>query len=76
VAGAVQKSEYLSIIKEAGFEKISVQKEKKINLPDEILKEYLDEDQMNEFKKGQSGIVSVTVYAEKPDSCCGPGCCK
>ena len=75
VAGAIQKEEYLSIIKEAGFEKITLQKEKKIVLPDEILKEYLNQDELNEFKNGASGIVSVTVYAEKPEACCGPGCC-
>jgi hypothetical protein len=75
VAGAIQKEEYLSIIQEAGFEKITVQKEKKIDLPNEILKEYLNQDEIEDFKHGTSGIVSVTVYAEKPDACCGPGCC-
>lgn len=75
VSGAIQKDEYLSIIKEAGFTSISVQKEKRITLPDEILKEYLSAEAMENFKGGNTGIFSVTVYAEKPEACCAPGCC-
>ncbi|HPH46979.1 MAG TPA: arsenite methyltransferase [Chryseolinea sp.] len=75
VSGAIQKDEYLSIIKDAGFTNISVQKEKRITLPDEILKEYLSADAMNHFKNGDTGIFSITVYAEKPEACCAPGCC-
>jgi ubiquinone/menaquinone biosynthesis C-methylase UbiE len=75
VSGAIQREEYLSLIKEAGFTNISVQKEKKITLPEDILKEYLTVDQISEFLKGKTGIFSVTVYAEKPANCCAPGCC-
>src|ERR1043166_338405 len=66
VSGAIQKDEYLSIIKEAGFADIKIQKEKRITLPDEILKEYLSAEQIKEFNSGKTGIFSVTVYAEKP----------
>ncbi len=76
VSGAVQKSDYLNIITEVGFINIKVQKEKVITLPDEILKDYLSDDEIVGYKAGKSGIVSVTVYAEKPEACCGPGCCK
>jgi len=75
VAGAIQKEEYLSIIQETGFVNIKVQKEKRINLPDEILKDYLSTDDIKNFHDGKSGIFSVTVYAEKPEACCAPGCC-
>jgi arsenite methyltransferase len=75
VAGAIQRDEYLSIIEKAGFKQVKIQKEKRIELPDEILKRYLSEEAMNDFKEGKSGIVSVTVYAEKPVNCCAPGCC-
>jgi ubiquinone/menaquinone biosynthesis C-methylase UbiE len=75
VSGAIQKMEYLSIIKEAGFNKIDIQKEKRITLPDEILKEYLSPTAVEEFKSGNTGIFSITVYAEKPEACCGPSCC-
>ena len=75
VAGAIQKEEYLGIIKEAGFKEIKIQKEKRIELPVEILKDYLSEGEMKDFKDGKSGIFSVTVFAEKPITCCAPGCC-
>lgn len=75
VSGAIQKEEYLSIIEQAGFRNVQVQKEKRITLPDEILKDYLSAEAMDEFKTGSTGIFSITVYAEKPDACCGPGCC-
>jgi len=75
VAGAIQKQEYLSIIKEAGFDNIKIQKEKRINLPDEILKDYLNENQIKDFHDGASGIFSITIFAEKPVNCCAPGCC-
>ena len=29
---------------------------------------------LEEFKKGKTGIFSVTVYAEKPEAICGPNC--
>jgi SAM-dependent methyltransferase len=75
VSGAIQKDEYVKIIKEAGFTNITLQKEKRITLPDEILKEYLTPEAMADFKTGSTGIFSITVYAEKPDACCSPGCC-
>ncbi|SMO67749.1 arsenite methyltransferase [Solitalea koreensis] len=75
VSGAIQKQEYLDIIDKAGFEKITVQQEKAIVIPDDILAAYLSAEEINEFKASQTGIFSVTVYAEKPDSCCQPGCC-
>ena len=75
VAGAIQKEEYLDIIKQTGFENITVQKEKRITMPEEILKEYLSSDEILQFQNGKSGIFSVTVFAKKPEACCAPGCC-
>ncbi len=75
VSGAIQKADYLSIIEKAGFKNISIQKEKRINLPDEILSDYLSMQEIEKFKTGSTGIFSVTVYAEKAEGCCTPGCC-
>lgn len=75
VSGAIQKNEYLAIIEKAGFSNITVQKEKQINLPQEILKDYLSPEQIHDYTTGTAGIFSVTVYAEKPNSGCAPGCC-
>lgn len=75
VAGAIQKDDYLEVVRNAGFTNITIQKEKRITLPDEVLKGFLTGDQLEQFKTGKAGIFSITVYAEKPESCCGPGCC-
>lgn len=75
VAGAIQKKEYLDLISEAGFKGVMLQKEKQIVVPDDILKDYLSEEEISNFKNSSTGIYSITVYAEKP--CCDPkgGCC-
>lgn len=66
VSGAIQKEMYLSLIKDSGFQNIFVQKERRITLPDEIVLQYLTQEEFEVYKSGQSGIFSVTVYAEKP----------
>jgi arsenite methyltransferase len=66
VSGAIQKEEYLGIIKEAGFENISLQKEKEIVIPDDILQQYLSVEEINAYKNGKTRIESITVYADKP----------
>lgn len=65
VSGAIQKEDYLDIVKRAGFKNIEIRKEKEIILPDEILKSYLSEKGLNEFKNSNIGIWSITVFAEK-----------
>ncbi len=65
VSGAVQKEEYLDIVKKAGFKNIQIRKEKEIILPDEILVNYLSEKGLEEFKNSNTGIYSITVFAEK-----------
>lgn len=66
VSGAIQKDEYLDLIRQTGFENLSVQKQKPIFIPDEILREYLSEDELKIFLASKTGIYSVTAYAEKP----------
>jgi ubiquinone/menaquinone biosynthesis C-methylase UbiE len=78
VSGAIQKEVYLELISQNGFKNISVQKEKLITLPADILKEHLSDDEIQQFQNKGAGIFSVTVYAEKPlenKACCEPGCC-
>ncbi len=77
VAGAIQKEDYLGLIEKNGFKNITVQKEKPIVIPDDILNNYLGTKELEDFKSGKTGIFSVTVYAEKPGVCCTPGsgCC-
>jgi arsenite methyltransferase len=80
VSGAIQKAEYLDHIKKAGFSNIQIQKEKKISIPDDILKQYISETEIKSLHDSDTRILSITVYAEKNESekksCCGPDCCK
>ncbi|MDR2204746.1 MAG: methyltransferase domain-containing protein, partial [Flavobacteriaceae bacterium] len=77
VAGASQKQDYLGFIEQAGFKNITIQKEKPIIVPDDILKNFLTDEEIRTFKLSNVGIFSITVYAEKPVNCCVPdsGCC-
>ncbi len=68
VAGAIQKAAYLKLIEERGFQNIKIQKEKPINIPNDILGKYLSEEEVNDFNNDGTGIFSITVYAEKPGS--------
>lgn len=81
VSGAIQKKDYLAIIEEVGFTNIILQKDKTIHIPDDILGNYLSEEEITAYKRSDTRITSITVYAEKPvkdeRNCCGPdsGCC-
>ncbi len=75
VSGAIQKHVYLELIEQNGFVNISVQKEKPIIVPNDILSNYLSAEDIEKFNQSSTGIFSVTVYAEKPAECCAPGCC-
>lgn len=76
ISGAIQKEQYMDFIKKAGFTNITIQKEKKIVIPDSIMKEYLKDEEIQSFKNSGVGIFSITVFARK-ENCCAPGsaCC-
>jgi ubiquinone/menaquinone biosynthesis C-methylase UbiE len=80
VSGAIQKQVYLELIEANGFVNITIQKEKQIFLPDDILNQYMAAEEIAVFRNSGAGIFSITVYAEKPSevsTCCKPGsgCC-
>ena len=66
ISGALEKDEYLSAIREAGFENVRIQKERPVEVPAEILARHLSAEQLEDFNRKQVGIFSITVYAEKP----------
>lgn len=75
VSGALPREEYLRIIEETGFVNIDVKKEKKIDLPDELLLLYISATELEKFKSGEKGIFSITVTGKKPEGCgCGCSC--
>ena len=75
VGGAITKDEYLKIIKDAGFVDIKVQKEKVINVPEEIYLKFISKEDFEKFKASSVNIVSINVYADKPECDKSTGCC-
>ena len=65
VAGAIAMDDYLNIISDEGFEQIVVHKEKRIDIPTEILNRLLSTDEIEEFKANGAGIYSITLSALK-----------
>jgi len=77
VSGAVQHEEYLKIIDDTGFKNVQVRASVNSPLPENILKEYLSNAEIEEYRKSGAGIFSITVYGEKEKKgCCNDDCCK
>lgn len=66
VASAIDKADYLGYIQRAGFSGITLQKEKPIIVPDDILSRYLTEEEVAAYSSNPTVIYSITVYGEKP----------
>ncbi len=65
VAGAMGMDNYLNLISEEGFEQIVVHKEKRIELPTEILNRILPINEIEKLKANGLGIFSITISALK-----------
>ena len=65
VAGAIEKKKYLSIIRQSGFTNVEVKKNKEIVLPEEILKSYLSDKELEAYRNSDNGIFSITVVGSK-----------
>jgi len=73
VSGALLINDYLEKIKNAGFDDVEVQKETRMDLPESLLAKYLSEEEIKDYMENNAGILSINVYAKKPntaDSCC------
>lgn len=65
VAGALQQDDYIGIINKTGFKNVEIKKTKTITIPDEILAQYLTDEQLSEYNNSGIGIFSITVVGEK-----------
>jgi arsenite methyltransferase len=73
---AMPETEYLAVIREAGFDDVRVAERKPVALPDEVLREHLSEAELSTFRESGVGLLSVTVLGTKPGACCGNDCCR
>ncbi|MCX7985698.1 MAG: arsenite methyltransferase [Bacteroidales bacterium] len=62
IAGAIDQNDYLEIIKELGFEKVTIHNQKPAIVPDELKKILLDSVE----KISPNSIVSITISGYKP----------
>jgi arsenite methyltransferase len=76
VAGALPETDYIAIIRAAGFGDVRIVERKPIPLPDEVLREHLAERELAQFRASGVGLLSVTVLGTKPGACCGDDCCR
>lgn len=67
VSGALQKDDYLQAIIDAGFQRIKIDKERLIELPDELMLQHISPEQLQDFRDSKASIYSINVYAEKPE---------
>ena len=65
VSGALQKDEYMQIIRDAGFTEVEIKAEKDNNLPDEALLLHVSQETVDNYRQSGSGIFSITVVGSK-----------
>ena len=65
VSGAINLIEYLGIVNKQGFKNITVHKQKEIDIPAEVLENYLSKEEITSFKNSDSGIFSITISGYK-----------
>ncbi|MEM6542749.1 MAG: arsenite methyltransferase [Bacteroidota bacterium] len=65
ISGALRQEDYIQAIKEAGFKNITITKERIIEMPDDVLLSYVNQQELEKFKESENAVVSLGVYAEK-----------
>jgi SAM-dependent methyltransferase len=77
VAGAMEQDGYLALIRAAGFSEVRIAQSRTIELPDSLLSQHLDAEQLAAFRASDARLLSVTVLGTKPAAaCCGESCCR
>ncbi|MBV6653689.1 MAG: arsenite methyltransferase [Mameliella sp.] len=65
VSGAMQMEDYLLAIREAGFTDVEVQKERLLEVPDEVLLKHASPAEVQGFRESKASIYSINVFARK-----------
>ncbi len=66
IAGATTTEAYMDYIAKAGLRDVQVTSSKKVDLPDEVLRNYATENEIREFVKSGTEVLSITVTGRKP----------
>lgn len=65
VSGAIPVSEFFNIVKQQDFQDITLHKQKAITIPDEILLQHINANELEKFHNDEIGIFSITVSGKK-----------
>lgn len=65
VSGAISQDDYINIIKTSGFENVEIKKSRRVDLPEELLRTYLSEVGIQDYKNNLKGVFSITVTGVK-----------
>jgi len=65
VSGALQKEDYLQIVKDAGFKEVEVKDERINDLPDEYFTQYVTPETLRHYRDSGAGIFSITVVGSR-----------
>lgn len=72
ISGAMVMHDYLKIIENTGFTGLQVLKEHEIFLPDELLLQFINQNELEDFRKSGNKVMSITINATKAaiQNCC------
>jgi hypothetical protein len=66
VAGALQQQEYLDTITAAGFVDVEVRKRRRIDLPEDLLRQAVPAAAVEAFRRSGAGVWSLSVFGRRP----------
>jgi arsenite methyltransferase len=72
ISGAIPKDTYLTLLREVGFDDVTIEKERRIDIPEDLLRKYLPDNEFTTFRSSGVTIASITVTGKK-NRCCAPG---
>ena len=77
IGGAENINDFMDYFHRTGFMNVEIVEMKKVHLPDDMFYKYLTAEQVEQYKDVNSdqGIFSVTLVAEKPETCSEETCC-
>lgn len=64
VSGALQQKDYLEGVQQAGFDQLTLAKERHIHLPDELLLQHVGAEALRHFRESGTGIYSITLLGQ------------
>jgi ubiquinone/menaquinone biosynthesis C-methylase UbiE len=65
VSGALQKEDYLQIVRDSGYSKVEIKEERANDVPDEYLLQHVSKKALDAYRDSGAGIFSLTVVGTR-----------